>query len=241
MAFVSEDILCLPRSVYPSLELYCIPSHSSDNAASKTLQYSCALDLPRLHAGADLSIMECRSDPSPRGCRAESHAFRYSPPEAIMVFNVIIHIPFLTSPYSLIVHRRTLLAHLLPADSPMSKPDPIPWPDWGPENTRLFSTDNMPNYLITTTSGQHYAQISIDSEESPITVLDFNPYNVRRMAGCSQISSPDALVQPITERNKFSESGVFVDEVWTSLPYVLCESKRSFRYDAVLMDQERIL
>jgi hypothetical protein len=247
MAFVSADILCVPRSVHPSLELYRIPLHSADDAASTNLQYSCALDLPRLDPSASISIEECRLDPRPIGRMADSHPFRYSSSETIMSFNMLIHIPFLTTPYSLIMHRRSLLAHLFqPNCGPYSeldkvpKPDPIPWQDWGPANTRWFSTQDMPSYLITTTSGQRYVQTTFDVE-SPIRLLDFNRFNVRRMSRFLQVSSPSAMIQPVTERSIFSERGVFVDEVWTSLPYVLYESKKLFIYDAVLMDQERIL
>jgi hypothetical protein len=72
-------------------------------------------------------------------------------------------------------------------------------------------------------------------------VLDFNSYNVTLMQNNLVDSFPNAIIQKITHRDIFVDGRVFAEPVWTSLPYISCESRRKFSYDVVLMDEERIL
>lgn len=60
----------------------------------------------------------------------------------------------------------------------------ITWADWGPPVSRWFDATGTPSRWITTSAGQRSAMIRDDigvTYGRPITILDFNPFNVRKM------------------------------------------------------------
>ena len=86
----------------------------------------------------------------------------------------------------------------------------------------------------------------------PISVLDFNPYNVARFFVEGNGSGPERdqdTRQPISgqaTRRLVKDSsqvhqGFFAEPVYSSLPYIETISSERYNYPAVLMDEERIL
>ena len=58
----------------------------------------------------------------------------------------------------------------------------IPWVDWGPPVSRWFNANATPTRWITTSAGQRCVVIHEHGVYgSPITLLDFNSFNVRKM------------------------------------------------------------
>ncbi len=65
----------------------------------------------------------------------------------------------------------------------LSQAESVSWTQWGPLASRWFSADVIPIKWITTSAGQRCAVIhdNAGSRGSPIMIIDFNPYNVRKM------------------------------------------------------------
>ena len=84
----------------------------------------------------------------------------------------------------------------------------------------------------------------------PISVLDFNPYNVARFSVEGNRSGDHDTRQPISGRatrrlvkdsSQLIHPGFFAEPVYSSLPYIETISSERYNYPAVLMDEERIL
>ena len=198
-----------------------------------------------------------------------SRPFRDKPEDAIILFSVLIedvhphagpfHFPE-TRPFTFIVHRRALLAHIpdahraYPPFCPDSVPRPVhlPWTTWGVAATRWFQGDFASMGLITTTAGQP----SVTMEEgapTPISVRDFNPYAVRaaqaraiasgqsqRRNWSEQLPNGNRMALKV-EDSVLAADSVFKDDVRSSLPYVEIVTQAEYRYESVLIDEERIL
>jgi hypothetical protein len=168
-----------------------------------------------------------------------------------------------TRPFSFIVHRRALLDHIpaaLRSCAPFcSFPDPapetlqVPWEAWGASATRWFEGDPASMRWITTTAGQR-AVTMVDGASTPIIVRDFNPYAVRSAraraaaGGHSQqrcdwiedLSNGNVMTLKVDD-SVLAAGTVFNDDVRSSLPYVEVVTRAEYRYDGVLIDEERIL
>jgi hypothetical protein len=189
--------------------------------------------------------------------------FHSSPSEAIVLFNIYI-LRGLMSTFSLIVHRKSFLAHLPPLDDPSSPSStetthgeprtgddrrvvtPIPWANWGPPVSRWLRTERVPTRWITTSTGQRYVQIDNGAwnQPAPIVIYDFNPLHSCRRAN----SRRERLCGRGEEDGEDGDLGwyggdlgPFDEEVYSELPYGLVASERLFNYDSVLMDEERII
>ncbi len=168
-----------------------------------------------------------------------------------------------TRPFSFIVHRRALLDHIptaLRACAPFSSiPDPapetvqVPWEAWGASATRWFEGDPASMRWITTTAGQRAVTME-DGDLTPIIVRDFNPYAVRsaraRAAAVGHLQQrcdwsedlPNGNVVTLKVDDSVLAAGsVFKDDVRSSLPYVEVVTRAVYRYEGVLIDEERIL
>jgi len=235
------------------------------------------LHLPPLTRRASIVRLGCRAEPNPTGSSplaippASSRPFRDKPEDAIILFNVLIedvhlhagqfHFPE-TRPFTFIVHRRALLAHIpdahrghlpfRPAPDPAPPPAHVPWATWGVAATRWFEGDPASMRWITTTAGQR----SVTMEEgapTPILVRDFNLYAVRAAraraiaSGQSQRCNwnkklPNGNQMTLKVEDSVLIAGsVFKEDVRSSLPYVEIVTQTEYRYEGVLIDEERIL
>jgi hypothetical protein len=186
--------------------------------------------------------------------------------DAIVIFNLSYDHVFRTQLdwLTIIVHRRALLAHVPAAHracAPFrSAPEPapalveVPWSVWGPPATRLFVGNPTRMHYIETTAGQR-AVVLEDRMPTPIIVRDFNPYAVRAARALASASESGQAQQggrstrlPNGNRMSVKVGGsvltgghIFEEDVWSSLPYVEVVTQGEYRYDGVMMDDERIV
>ncbi|KAH9059215.1 hypothetical protein EDB87DRAFT_1737680, partial [Lactarius vividus] len=170
-----------------------------------------------------------------------------------------------TRPFTFVVHRRALIALIPPAQracapfrsAPATAPTQVPWSAWGTPVTRWFESDPASMRWITTTSGQRAVTME-ERSPTPIIVRDFNPYAVRAALaheatqGRSQGWDGDAQQQlPNGNRQvlKVAETVIlagtvfrpFTEDVRSALPYIETVTQKKYRYEGVLIDEERIL
>jgi hypothetical protein len=238
----------------------------------------CVLNLPPLTRRASIVRLGCRAEPNPTGPgplaipAPSNRPFRDKAEDAIILFSVLIedvqlhpgqfHFPE-TRPFTFIVHRRALFAHI-PAEhracAPFSStPDPafeavqVPWEAWGVATTRWFEGDPASMRWITTTAGQRAVTME-DNAPTPIIVRDFNPYAVRSARARASASGhsqqrcdwiedlPNGNRMALKVEDSVLDAGsLFKDDVRSSLPYVEIVTRAEYRYEGVLIDEERIL
>ena len=168
-----------------------------------------------------------------------------------------------TRPFTFIVHRRALLDHIPDAHracapfcsipEPAPEPVQVPWEAWGTSATRWFEGDPASMRWITTTAGQR-AVTMVDGDITPIIVRDFNPYAVhsaRARAAASEYLQqgcdwsedlPNGNVMTLrVDDSVISAGSVFKEDVRSSLAYVEVVTRAEYRYEGVLIDEERIL
>jgi len=241
-----------------------------------------SLSLPRLSFGASMHAISCRAEPNPMGYSAStvrssygsgdgngllpthSRPFHSSASDAIVLFNIYIQQQFLST-FSLIIHRKSLLAYLPPLQDPNSSSstnesrglftlyegqvqgesssgpedgdncrqvlEPIPWAEWGPPVSRWIRAQDHSTRWITTSTGQRLVLIDDPSweVERPIVVFDFNPRH----------RCPDSNTQ--RELLCVNGDGPFEEKVYSELPFGYTISDEHYDYDAVLMDEERVI
>jgi hypothetical protein len=272
--FLSQDTLVIPNLIQNTLEIVKIEIKSDDIPCLVPL---CVLNLPPLTRRASIVRLGCRAEPNPTGPdplavpAPSKRPFRDKAEDAIILFSVLIedaqmhpgfHFPE-TRPFTFILHRRALFAHIPAAHracAPFcSIPEPapaavqVPWEAWGAATTRWFEGDPASMRWITTTAGQRAVTME-DGVPTPIIVRDFNPYAVRSArarasaSGHSQQRCDWNEVLPNGNRMtlKVEDSvlyagSVFKDDVRSSLPYVEIVTRAEYRYEGVLIDEERIL
>ncbi len=88
---------------------------------------------------------------------------------------------------------------------------------------------------------------------TPIIVRDFNPYAVRAALAAQERSQelecalkcaylPNGNRQTLkTEETVILAGTVFREHVWSTLPYIETVTQKRYRYEGVLIDEERIL
>ncbi|KAH9038808.1 hypothetical protein EDB85DRAFT_392455 [Lactarius pseudohatsudake] len=209
------------------------------------------------------------SDP-PRIPPPSSRPFRDKAADAIVLFNLLIedanphpgHFQFPeTRPFAFVVHRRALLALIPPAQracapfrsAPATAPTQVPWSAWGVPATRWFESDPASMRWITTTSGQRAVTME-ERSPTPIIVRDFNSYAVRAALAReatqwgSQEYDGDAQQLPNGNRRVLEVAEavilagtVFREDVRSALPYIETVTQKRYRYEGVLIDEERIL
>jgi hypothetical protein len=104
----------------------------------------------------------------------------------------------------------------------------------------LFGTDEVTTRWITTTTGQRYVQLSSDAfrDPAPIVIYDFNPYHI---FDDDEEDDSNYSVQTWSEIRGDEEGGPFDEDVWCGLPFRVIKSSEMYDYDAVLLDEERII
>lgn len=137
----------------------------------------------------------------------------------------------------------------------MPSPTPIPWPVWGPSKSRWFAPSGLANRWITTTCGQRHAIIGLggeraegEPESAPITVLDFNQRALRRYMAQRERGEPEQDGNGVDEVNVEVVEGptelgtaLFAERIVSGLPYLRVTTRKSYEYESVLLDEERII
>jgi len=258
----------MPNSYEHTLEVLKIVIDSDD---APRLVLLCVLHLPPLAENASLGHYDCRAEPNPTGSGpiaispSSDRPFRDKAEDAIVVFDMSYN------NYSsgarrdwlkFIVHRRALLAHIPTAHrtcTPFcSPPAPVPavlhvpWSEWGPPATRLFTGNFATSYWITTTAGQRAVTLE-DRMPSPIIIRDFNPYALRAaraLAAENGHSEQGNWSQQLPNGNRMTlnvedsvltAGFIFKEDVRSSLPYVEVVTQDEYHYGGVMMDDQKIL
>ena len=219
--------------------------------------------------GYSIANVSCRSGPNPTTDAAfpkytrSNRPFSHDPACAIVIFTFELMPPI---DFVMIVHRKALLDLIfLPIDrglrlSASSKRIAFPglatpWQLWGPPITRWFYADEFETAFITTTAGQRCVQFvsstrsgSHRSDLMPdtIVILDFNPWHVKRADYDQKVRGLGGVVLVGPSHNEHEANiclsrGAFEEHIQCSLPFVACKVPRKWDYDAVLLDEERIL
>ena len=241
-----------------------------DNDDTPHFVLLCVLHLPPFIQNTSLSNFYCRAEPNPTGSgplvisSRSDRPFHDKAEDAVIIFNFSYDHSFRTQRdwLTLIVHRRALLTPIPAAHracAPFcSTPEPVPalvevpWSIWGPPATRLFVGNPARMNFIETTTGQRAVMLE-DRMPTPIIVRDFNPYAVRAaraLASASGQSQQGNWSKQLPNGNRMSlkvegtvlaAGPIFEEDVWSSLPYVEVVTQGEYRYDGVMMDDERII
>jgi hypothetical protein len=192
-----------------------------------------------------------------------SRPFHSSASEAIILFNIYAQHQTLWT-FSLVIHRKSLLALLPPLqdsnyalsveasggqvtphpgemqdesfsgsedESGVRHLEPIPWAEWGPSISRWIKAQDHTARWITSSTGQRLVLIDDPTwrVEQPIIVFDFNPRH-----RCPHSNTSHELLCA-------NEDGPFEEDVYSELPFGWTISEESYDFDAVLMDDERVI
>ena len=168
---------------------------------------------------------------------------------------------FYTTPFTFIVHRRALIAHIPRAQRACAPfravtstvPTTVPWSAWGVPVTRWFKSDPS-SIWITTTAGQRAVMME-DRTPTPVIVCDFNPYAVRAVLAqgwtqqeCDHDVREKSRVLPNgnrqtikVEENVIPAGPTFREDLRSALPYIETVTQTKYGYEGVMIDEERIL
>lgn len=170
--------------------------------------------------------------------------------------------------FVLVVHRKSLL-DLIPFDfleDPNALPTVIPWDSWGPPSTRWFDDDNFAVESIIYSHGQRFAQHlgsvaatnDFEDNNDTLTIYDFNPWHVReaRLHKERAIAACDGRLRDFkidifggdeSERlallpaNICSAQKIFRFNIVGRLPYIRYSSSNWPNYEAVMIEEERLI
>ena len=227
----------IPNLTQNTLELAKIVT---DNDDIPRLVPLCVLNLPPLTRRASIVRLGCRAEPNPLGTSGalampapSGRPFRDKAEDAVILFNILIedaqpnagqfHFPE-TRPFTFIVHRRALAAHI-PAEHRVCAPyccsvapapttavgqelgiAQVPWNAWGVAATRWFEGDPASMRWITTTAGQRAVTME-DDAPTPIIVRDFNPYAVHATRARAAAAAATAASGQSSQSQSQSQQG----------------------------------
>ncbi|KAF8880303.1 hypothetical protein BD779DRAFT_1549510, partial [Infundibulicybe gibba] len=246
--FLTEDILLVPNTVEEVFEFWRISSSLEDRVSLINI-----IALPTLIYGMLIFGIGCRGEPTPPGLRSSlnfDRPFRTSSQQAIIIFHMYIHsflVPDSRFNLTLVVHRHSLV-DLINKHPPLLSSEghiqqPVPWESWGPSLARWFVSNETSTRWITRSAGQRFASISSTAARHPcpITIYDFNPHNVAKMKSYLEHNPNPNMFYVDGEEELEDEGGIFKDPVRSALPYCGTRSEGTHEYNAVLMDEERLL
>lgn len=254
----------MPNHTRNSLELWRIPSEPV-SADDEDVVPDVTLWLPDLAPTTVLLAMACRGAPNPLGLGSiprSTQPFRPTARDSLLVFQ--IHMiqsddEHRVSEVMLLMHRHALLDMLESAPAVQDVRDLMeesgmgsavaefcleaPWDEWGPPVCRWIHAGTSNSFdWITTTYGQRFVSIQrhAPGESGPIEIFDFNRYNIARAR--TELEVQDNPNFTISETGSLSPStGIFEDEVTSTLPVLLCKSTVSYDYCDVLIDEDIVL
>lgn len=122
---------------------------------------------------------------------------------------------------------------------------PVLWPEWGPKNTR-WRNDLFPNPFVCNIHGLRYADVS--NLTRSVTILDFNPYQIRRdqaEAGANEWEEKVGVYtrRLVLEPTVVSLPAIFAEQFTTYLPYktTTLHAAQVDPRGAIMLDDERLM
>ncbi|KXN91266.1 hypothetical protein AN958_01401 [Leucoagaricus sp. SymC.cos] len=193
------------------------------------------LNLPKPASGGNYSVIQCCAAPNPIKDGSfptyvpSSIPFIDSPENALILFKIMVDSDDSFVEFTMVVHRRALL-DLLPPDSELGH-EPYfeaAWEEWGPDRTHWFEVGDGA-HCKTNVNGQRYVfSDATNTCGSPnVTLLDFNPFNVKR---ATKVQHKSVLRNP-----------VFDYPLECRLPYTTVLSKEKHSYDGVMINDSAII
>ncbi|KIL62103.1 hypothetical protein M378DRAFT_805228 [Amanita muscaria Koide BX008] len=134
----------------------------------------------------------------------------------------------------------------------------VQWADWGPPISRWFQVNGTYPLWLRQSTGQRYVFLDRhphDERKCTIAVADFNLHNVRRNAkmmaqprggegeenGGNSSNGVGKKKENEEELEILEHQGEFSEEVYMGLKCVVYQAPGEYDFDAVLMDEERLL
>ncbi|KAM6489618.1 hypothetical protein JOM56_014940 [Amanita muscaria] len=125
----------------------------------------------------------------------------------------------------------------------------VQWADWGPPISRWFHVNGNYTWLINQSAGQRCVFLDPnprDESKWMIGVADFNLHNIRRKGNKGEdTNGSDSGNNGEEKKEEESEildhQGVFSEEVYMGLKCVIYHAPGEHDFDAVMMDEERLL
>ncbi|KIL58909.1 hypothetical protein M378DRAFT_85776, partial [Amanita muscaria Koide BX008] len=256
--FVSPELLLVPNRALSSFEVWHLPpSHANTTPPVQIL----SLRLPAVSQNFFIFDLACDGGPSPF-----LHSIPYflprpffpSPENSIIIANLRVETfkGLRSASYTLIMSRRALLDTI---QQWYNFPQ-VQWADWGPPISRWFRVAERRTMLTPTSAGQRCALLlpdPDDMEKSIVSVADFNPHNFRRNARVTRGEEGDDHSdngnnqegeeeeedeeEDEAELEILEHGGRFSGEVYMGLKCVVHNAPDEYDFDAVLMDEERLL
>ncbi|KAM6497491.1 hypothetical protein JOM56_007964 [Amanita muscaria] len=257
--FVSPELLLVPNRTLSRFEVWHLfPSHPNSNPPVQIL----SLQLPAISHNYSIFSIYCNGEPSPL-----LHSMPYFPPRpffpssenSIITVNLCLEffVGGVRHTYTLIMHRRALLDMIQKLKPPSLLEQQE---DWGPPVSRWLKVNETYTAGFCQSTGQKYVFLDPnprDKRKSMICVADFNLHNVRRNAEMmAQLRGDsgegednggnDNNVEGKNEENEeeleiLGHRSVFLEEVYMGLKCVVYHAPGEYDFDAVLMDEERLL
>ncbi|PPQ96873.1 hypothetical protein CVT26_006060 [Gymnopilus dilepis] len=265
--FLSEDLLMIPSKTTHSLNIFKVTSGKLSTPPKPLL----TLKLPRLARGQTLRYIFPRIKPDPLtspplptfavplpGDPDHGQPESKSPPgksfyaneaEAISVMQLIIEgrwgnaiITFVWQIEAVRDLARRYYAKIQEGGV-MNKTGVLEYCNWGPPVTRWFSTTNYANAWVAASWGQRFVQFKHGRHGVPLLVMDFNPERVREwQRNSKQGEKGNGLGQwCVTLPEDLDALGMFSEPVEGELPYVATATQEIYKFDGLMMDDERLL
>ena len=232
---MSPEILLVPNDTEAHLEVWKIPKEV-DQVPYQILH----LRLPSLSKGQFILDITCRSAPNPY-----IHDMPYAPPRPFHTSadNAIIVIsPRFSSSgliFALFIHRRSLLDIMKEfSHVNTSSTVSIPWSEWGPPISRWFDTNETRLAGGVAPAGLRWAFVDTSLGVTDIRIYDFNPHNIYHWNAQEDLPSWHIIAR---KGDNFAHDGVFAEDVEMGLGCRVYVPTELFDFDAVLMDEERLL
>ncbi|KAF9267047.1 hypothetical protein L218DRAFT_955523 [Marasmius fiardii PR-910] len=254
IVFISHNKILLPNVLENNLEIWQLPSPDGDEYQPTSPVLTLGLFQTALNY--NIRYISCRAEPNPVPPNAALRSdapFHPSPDDAIVLLHLRIHGMGRISLLTVFVHRSSLLKiseepqELDVLDSVVS----IPWSEWAPQITFCHdSSGDIPSRWITTTCGQRYVRLTLDVEmidigdekiPTKVRVLDFGAGNVRKVELAGNVDEDGPIVKRGPHHLPPGFQSLFADDMVTYLPFVESRTKESYRFDGVLMDEERVI
>jgi hypothetical protein len=226
-------------------------SYAKDNFSS-ILTFS----LPAVHRDITITNAMLRCEPPPLERISSSHPsstrsrldhpfksqrpFRASPDSRTMTLSMNMETQEDRKGFTFVISAKLLLDHIRSAlqkgAKEMQGGQEIKWEEWGSKCCRLFEGRTPQQWICFICSTRLVLEAA---EESFISVLDFNPYTIRRIERRDGGGSKSDIIR---DESVTSDKDVFVDDVVTTLPYRCTSMHLEYGgWGGVMIDEERIL
>ncbi|KAM6495009.1 hypothetical protein JOM56_009632 [Amanita muscaria] len=234
--FISSELLLVPNRILSQFEVWHILPDPNPPIQILSLQ------IPAISADYSITYSFCHGELSPF-----LHSMPYYPPRplfpssenSIITVNLLFShdIPILMPfAYKLVMHRRALLDMVQKWTSP-SLPEQE---DWGPPISRWFRLNTTYHMRIPQSNGQRCVFLDPnphDKRKCTVSVADFNLHNIKRnaemMAHGEEENEEELEILP--------EGSLFLKKVYMGLKCVVYHAPGEYEFDAVMMDEERLL